>query len=58
MPGFLKTVKIKSVLKGNKAFEKNERVILSGTYPLGNFKMAIVGAYNVGSILINFDKNI
>ena len=58
IPGFLKTVRIKNVLGGNKAFEKNERVILSGSYPLGNFKMAIVGAYNVGSIKLNFDDNI
>lgn len=54
----MKTVRIKDVLGGNKAFEKNERVILSGSYPLGNFKMAIVGAYNVGSIKLNFDDNI
>ena len=37
-------------------FVLNERVILSGHWEHGFFSLAAVGAYNVGSIQLDFDK--
>lgn len=37
-------------------FSYNERVVLLGSWKHGFFSYSAVGAYNVGSILINFDK--
>ena len=37
-------------------FAHNERVNLRGEWKYGLFSMTAVGAYNVGSIKINFDK--
>ena len=54
----LETVSIAPVLQGNKAFEKNERVIVEGEYHFGKFKLAAIGANYVGSIKITFDDKI
>jgi len=37
-------------------FALNERVVLSGEWQEGFYSLAAVGAYNVGSIALNFDK--
>lgn len=37
-------------------FNHNERVALTGTWKYGFFSFTAVGAYNVGSIDLNFDK--
>jgi len=39
-------------------FAMNERVVLSGEWMHGAFSYTAVGAYNVGSIAINFDSSI
>jgi phosphatidylserine decarboxylase len=39
-------------------YENNERVILEGSSHLGNTKIGIVGALNVGSIVLNFNKQL
>jgi len=39
-------------------FALNERVVLHGKWRFGNFAYAAVGAYNVGSISVNFDERI
>ena len=54
----LETVSIAPVLQGNKAFEKNERVVVEGEYQFGNYKLAAIGANYVGSIKISFDDRI
>lgn len=39
-------------------FALNERVVLSGSWEYGFFSMTAVGAYNVGSIAINFESRL
>ena len=47
------------VLKGFKeVLSTNERVALCGSWKYGAFAMTAVGAYNVGSIVIQFDKEL
>lgn len=37
-------------------FNHNERVVLTGSWKHGFFSFTAVGAYNVGSINLKFDK--
>lgn len=39
-------------------FCANERVVLSGTYPLGDIHYAAVSAYNVGGMWLDFDPRL
>jgi phosphatidylserine decarboxylase precursor len=39
-------------------FALNERVVVSGAWPAGFFSFTAVGAYNVGSIALNFDADV
>jgi len=39
-------------------FALNERVVLSGEWDQGYYSLTAVGAYNVGSIALNFDKDL
>jgi phosphatidylserine decarboxylase len=39
-------------------FALNERVVLMGQWPEGFFSLTAVGAYNVGSISLNFDTSL
>lgn len=39
-------------------FNYNERAVLTGNWHYGFFSFTAIGAYNVGSILFNFDKDL
>jgi len=39
-------------------FALNERLVLTGKWEHGFFSLSAVGAYNVGSIVVNFDENV
>jgi len=39
-------------------FALNERIVMSGNWSEGFFSLTAVGAYNVGSISLNFDESI
>jgi len=39
-------------------FALNERLVLKGKWDHGFFSLSAVGAYNVGSIVVNFDENV
>eukprot|EP01118_Nematostelium_gracile_P011117 TRINITY_DN390_c0_g1_i2.p1 TRINITY_DN390_c0_g1~~TRINITY_DN390_c0_g1_i2.p1 ORF type:complete len:305 (+),score=79.26 TRINITY_DN390_c0_g1_i2:165-1079(+) len=39
-------------------FALNERIVCSGTWDQGFYSLAAVGAYNVGSISLNFDETV
>ena len=56
IPGFLKPVN-KPMIKLTKVYEVNERIILEGISPLGNSKIGLVGALNVGSMTLSFDND-
>lgn len=57
IPGYLRPVK-KSFISLFKVYEKNERIILEGESPLGNVKVGLVGALNVGSMSLKFDRKV
>ena len=54
--GFLQPVKVDLVEKKARIYETNERVGIFGTFPFGFLGMVFVGAFNVGSMTLNFDK--
>jgi phosphatidylserine decarboxylase len=55
MVGHLAPVKISYISK-YRVYETNERVALFGTYPFGLMSIVLVGATNVGSMTLNYDK--
>lgn len=55
MVGHLAPVKISYISK-HRVYETNERVALFGTYPFGLMSIVLVGATNVGSMTLNYDK--
>jgi phosphatidylserine decarboxylase len=55
MIGHLAPVKISYISK-YRVYETNERVALFGTYPFGLMSIVLVGATNVGSMTLNYDK--
>lgn len=56
IPGSLLGVDELSLAYLTKVYENNERVVLEGYGPLGTCFVGIVGALNVGSILLDFDQ--
>lgn len=56
--GYLDPVKPAYVNKHKDVFKNNERVNLFGEWAQGFFMMSFVGALNVGSIKLNFDKKL
>lgn len=56
--GYLDPVKPAWVNKHKDTFKDNERVSLFGDWSHGFFAMTYVGATNVGSIVLNFDKSL
>lgn len=48
--GHLQSVSVATILNSQKVFEQNERVLLSGTSPLGAMVFTAVGAQGVGTI--------
>ncbi len=58
IPGYLFPVMpvIVKIVRG--LFALNERVVLDGTWKHGVFHYVIVGATNVGSIVVNFDNSL
>lgn len=56
--GNLHTVAPKAVAKYPETFVKNERVALFGEWVHGFFATSFIGATNVGSIVLNFDKDL
>jgi len=56
--GKLHPVKISNVTKNERVYEKNERVCIFGDWDQGRMVLVYVGAFNVGSIKLNFDKEL
>ncbi|CAD8078031.1 unnamed protein product [Paramecium primaurelia] len=54
--GHLAPVKISYISNTPKVYETNERVSLFGTYNFGLMSIVLVGATNVGSMTLNYDK--
>jgi phosphatidylserine decarboxylase len=54
--GHLAPVKVSYITKHKKVYETNERVALFGTYTYGFMSLVLVGAMNVGSMTLNYDK--
>jgi len=57
-PGYLFPVAPKVVRFIEGLFAINERVVLTGQWEHGFFSLTPVGATNVGSIVVNFDKEL
>ena len=49
-------VKISYISRKENVYETNERVALFGTYNFGLMSIVLVGATNVGSMTLNYDK--
>jgi phosphatidylserine decarboxylase len=58
IPGYLFPVMPVIVKTIRGLFALNERVVLDGTWKQGVFHYVIVGATNVGSIVVNFDNSL
>ena len=58
IPGTLYPVMPSFVRKVPETFNANERVILFGEWAHGFFTTSFIGATNVGSMVVNFDKNL
>ena len=58
IPGVLKPVHKTSIKYFGKVYERNERVIVDGDWEHGKISLGFVGAVNVGSMTINFDKEL
>jgi len=56
--GYLDPVKPSYVNKHKDVFKNNERVNLFGSWNYGFFMTSFVGALNVGSIKLHFDKTL
>jgi phosphatidylserine decarboxylase len=56
--GYLHSVAPKYVRKHPNVFKENERVLLYGKWLNGFFSMSFIGATNVGSISLNFDRDL
>ena len=57
IPGTLFPVNKKSVLKHDRLFCRNERIVLSGTCEYGHFHFVFVGAMIVGRTVLSFDSS-
>lgn len=58
VPGKLYPVKPSYVANHPNVFKENERVALCGEWANGFFSTTFIGATNVGSIVLNFDKEL
>jgi phosphatidylserine decarboxylase len=56
--GYLRPVKLDYISKNKDVYETNERVAIFGEWKYGLMSMVFVGATNVGSIVLNFDKEL
>lgn len=56
MLGHLAPVKVSHISKTPGVYENNERVALFANYPFGFLSMVMVGALNVGSMTLGYDK--
>ena len=56
--GYLDPVKPAYVNKHKDVFKNNERVNVTGQWDFGFFLISFVGALNVGSIKLHFDKKV
>ena len=58
IPGALKSVSKLALRYLKKVYEKNERVLIDGEWKHGKMTLGFIGAMNVGSIVLNFDKSL
>ena len=58
IPGVLKSVSKVALRYLKKVYEKNERVLIDGEWEHGRMTLGFIGAMNVGSIVLNFDKTL
>lgn len=56
--GWLESVKPTYIMRNKHVLKDNERVTLLGSWFHGFFSMIFVGAFNVGSIVLNFDNDL
>ena len=58
VPGYLCPVRPSYLEKNKDGLKDNERATLFGQWGQGFFAMTMVGALNVGSIVLNFDQEL